>query len=344
VKVLDIEDNRANIVSPESTAECRARVDPLHDGLMANIRRRAATVRSGRAMDAFSAMWKNRRRHQLRGKRANMPTTPDDPFARFKAAQREAWAVFAPVEIFTARPAAKLVKFAEVAAGQRVLDVACGTGVVALTAARLGARTSGLDLSPALLDRARQNASIAAVDVDFVEGDAEALPYPDASFDTVLSQFGHIFAPRPEAAAKEMLRVLKSGGRLAFSAWPPELFTGRQFELIARYMPPPPEGAARPAAPMLWGDPTVIRERLGGLVTGLLFERDTMIVQSLSVPHSRLAQEATIGPLTKIVEMLQGEPEKLAQLRAEYEAMLGEVFDENALHLHFIMARGNKPV
>jgi SAM-dependent methyltransferase len=265
-----------------------------------------------------------------------------DPFLKFKAVQREAWSVFAPVEVFTAAPAAKLVKFAEVAAGMSVLDVACGTGVVAVTASRLGARVHGLDLSPALIERARQNSAITGVDIDFVEGDAEALPYPDASFDIVVSQFGHIFAPRPEVALREMLRVLKPGGRIAFSAWPPELFTGRQFELIGRYMPAPPPETKPPAPPTLWGDPSVIRERLAERTTDLMFDRGTMIVPTLSVQHSRISQEATIGPLTKIVASLQGDPDKLARLRAEYEAMLDEVFQDNALHLHFIMARAVK--
>jgi hypothetical protein len=129
-----------------------------------------------------------------------------------------------------------------------------------------------------------------------------------------------------------------------FSAWPPELFTGRQFELIARYLPAPPAGAPRPAWPTLWGDPGIIRERLGDKVIRLLFERDTMIVQTLSIQHARLAQEATIGPLTKIVEALRDDPQRLAELRAEYLAQLGEVFHDNALHLHFIMARADKPM
>jgi 2-polyprenyl-3-methyl-5-hydroxy-6-metoxy-1,4-benzoquinol methylase len=97
-----------------------------------------------------------------------------DPFANFKAAQREAWASFLPVEVITTIPAAKLVKFAQVAAGQKVLDVACGAGVVAVTAARRGATVSGLDLSPVLLERARYNADLAGVSVAFTEGDAEA--------------------------------------------------------------------------------------------------------------------------------------------------------------------------
>src|SRR5580693_4550301 len=203
-----------------------------------------------------------------------MAPAATDPFAQYKAAQREAWASFLPVEVITTIPAAKLVKFAQVAAGQRVLDVACGTGVVAVTAARRGATVSGLDLSPVLLERARYNADLAGVTVDFAEGDAEALAYPDASFDVVLSQFGHIFAPRPEVALSEMLRVLKPGGRLAFASWPPEHFIGRLFAMVAAYTPPGAPGAPVPAPPHAWGDPNVIAARLGEATTRLSFERD----------------------------------------------------------------------
>jgi SAM-dependent methyltransferase len=183
---------------------------------------------------------------------------------------------------------------------------------------------------------------VACVDIDFVEGDAEALPYPDASFDVVLSQYGHMFAPRPAVTVKEMLRVLKAGGCIAFSTWPPELFTARQFPFFARYMPPPAPGAEQSAPPPLWGDPSVIRERLGAIVTALQFERDTLIVPTLSPQHFRIMQEATIGMFPKIIQSLQNDPKKLAQLRAEYEAMIGEVFDENAVHLHYLMTRATK--
>ena len=271
-----------------------------------------------------------------------MTTALADPFARLKASEREHWASFARAAIFSTVPAAKLVKFAQVSPGQRVLDVGCGTGVVAITAARRGAKVSGLDLSPDLLHRARDNAVTAGVEIDFLEGDAEALPYPDATFNIVLSQFGHIFAPRPEVAVREMLRVLKLGGRLVFSAWPPEHFGGRQFGLLARYAPPPAPGAEQPASPASWGDPNIIRERLGSTVTSLLFERDIMVVASLSPQHARIAQEKTIGPLAKLIAALHSDPGKLARLRTEYEEMIGEVFEDNALHLHFIMARAVK--
>src|SRR6185503_14963347 len=160
----------------------------------------------------------------------------------------------------TTSVAAPLVKHARVRAGLRVLDVGCGTGVVAVTAARQGARATGLDLSPALLDRARENSQIAGVDIDWREGDAEDLPFEDGAFDVVLSQFGHIFAPRPDVAVAQMLRVLKPGGTVAFATWPPELFTGRMFMITMRYAPPPPPGIAPPP---LWGDPKIVSERLG---------------------------------------------------------------------------------
>lgn len=271
-----------------------------------------------------------------------MMTANADPFEKFKAAQREAWAAFAPVEIFTTPAAAKLVKFAQVVPGQKVLDVACGTGVVAVTAARAGAKVSGLDLSPVLIERARKNAAIAALDIDFVDGDAEALPYPDAAFDVVLSQFGHMFAPRPGVVIREMLRVLKAGGRIAFSTWPPEHFTGRMFAFIGRNMPPPPPAADPPASPPLWGDPNVVRERLGAAVTDLLFARDTLITPALSLQHFRNAQEATIGPLTKLVASLELDPAKLARLRAEFDALAADAYEGNAIHMPYLMTRATK--
>ena len=271
-----------------------------------------------------------------------MTTTAADPFVKFKEAQREGWSSFVPVEAWTTPPAGKLVKFAQVQSGQKVLDVGCGTGVVAITAARCGAEVSGLDLTPALIERARKNAQVAEVDVDFREGDAEALPYRDGTFDMVLSQFGHMFAPRPAVAVREMLRVLKRGGRIAFSTWPPEHVIGRMFLLVARNLPPPPPGTEPPAPPPLWGDPNVIRERLGTAVADLQFARDDMIVPALSLHHFRNAQEATIGPLTKLVASLPSEPAKLAKLRADFEAIFSDAYEDNTICAPFLMTRATK--
>jgi SAM-dependent methyltransferase len=271
-----------------------------------------------------------------------MTAEPADPFAKFKAAQREGWSTFGPVEITTTVPAAKLVKFAQVSAGQRVLDVACGTGVVAITAARRGAKVCGLDLTPVLLERANKNAGIAGVDVEFIEGDAESLPYPDGAFDVVLSQFGHIFAPRPAVAVKEMLRVLKSGGRIAFSTWPPEHFTGRMFAFIARHLPPPSADSAPPAPPQSWGDPNIVRERLGAAVTDIGFARDTLVASALSLHHFRAAQEATIGPLTKLVASMAEDRAKLAKLRSEFDALAADIFEDNTITMPYLLTRATK--
>lgn len=262
----------------------------------------------------------------------------NDPFAQFKAMQRQAWALFSPLATFTTPPAASLVDFAGVREGQTLLDVACGTGVVAVTAARRGAHVKGLDLSPVLLEDARKNAAVIDAPVEFIEGDVEALPYSDASFDVVLSQFGHMFAPRPALALAEMLRVLKPGGRIAFSTWPPDLLIGRIFALTSSYLPPPP-GVAPPPA---WGDPAVVRERLGDAVTDLRFHCDEMFIPALSPQHYRANMELTAGPVAKLVEALAGEPERLARYRRELEDVVAPYFDRNKVRQVFLMSRASK--
>lgn len=263
-----------------------------------------------------------------------------DLFDDFKAAQKHAWAHFAPLEVFTTAVAARLVSHAKVQAGQRVLDVACGTGVVAVTAARRGAVATGLDLTPQLLERARENAGLAGVTIDWREGDAEKLPFDDASFDAVLSQFGHIFAPRPQVVLAEMLRVLKPGGTIAFATWPPELFMGRMFATTARYAPPPPPGVSPPTQ---WGDPGIVTERLGAAVTDLLFDRGTMSVPTLSPQHFRANLERTAGPLIKLVESLgASDPQKLAQFRREYENLVVEYYADNLVRQDYLLTRAKK--
>jgi len=263
-----------------------------------------------------------------------------DPFAQFKQKQREGWSHFSPLAAMTTPCAAKLANFTGIKAGQRVLDVACGTGVVAVTCALRGAKVTGLDLTPELIEVARENASIAGVEVDFHLGDAEQLPFPDATFDAVLSQFGHMFAPRPEVAVAEMLRVLKPGGTIAFSTWPPEQFIGRAFALTASYMPAPPPGAAPPP---LWGDEKIVRERLGDRVREISFERGTMLTPALSAAHSRGVIERAAGPMIQLVAMLSKEnPAKLAQYRRDYDALTTEYLKDNQVHQQFLMTKAAK--
>jgi SAM-dependent methyltransferase len=260
-----------------------------------------------------------------------------DVLDQFKAAQRAGWAHFAPLQALTTEPAARLVKYAGIKPGHRVLDVACGTGVVAITAARLGAQVTALDLTPELLETARENARIAAVTVDWHEGDVEQLPFEAESFDAVISQYGHIFAPRPDVAVSEMLRVLKRGGVIAFSTWPPELLVGRIFALTAKYMPPPPVDVPPPP---LWGDPSVIRERLGAAVRDLTFDRATMLVPVLSLNHQRELFERTAGPVIKLVELLRvSDPAKLSTIRAEVQALSAQDDADNVLRQDYLLTR-----
>jgi SAM-dependent methyltransferase len=262
-----------------------------------------------------------------------------DVLEKFKQNQREGWAHFAPLELLTTPPAAQLVRHARVTADQGVLDVACGTGVVAVTAARLGARVTGLDLTAELLERARENAALAKVSIDFHEGDVEKLPFDDSEFDVVLSQYGHMFAPRPDVAIAEMLRVLRPGGTIAFSTWPPEMLTGRMFALAAKYAPPPPPGVSPPAQ---WGDPNVIRDRLGDKVADLRFDRATMTVPVLSPQHQRATAERT-GPMRKLVEMLSAtDAAKADAFRREYEAVVGDYIQDNVIEQHYLMTRATK--
>jgi SAM-dependent methyltransferase len=263
-----------------------------------------------------------------------------DAIASFKAAQRAGWAHFAPLQALTTEPASRLVRHAGIADGDRVLDVACGTGVVAVTAARRGARVTALDLTPELLAVGRENGRLAAVDIDWHEGDVESLPFDPDTFDVVVSQFGHMFAPRPDVAIAEMLRVLKPGGTIAFSTWPPELFVGRIFSLTSAYMPPPPPGVM---PPVLWGEPTVVRERLEGRVRDLRFDRATMIVPTLSAPHMRENFERTAGPVVKLVEALsRSDPAKLDAFRNACDALIAGYLADNVVRQGYLMTRATK--
>ena len=263
-----------------------------------------------------------------------------DNLTQFKEMQKQSWAHFAHFESITTPEAARLVRHAGITPGMRILDVGCGTGVVAITAARLGAVVNAIDLTPVLLERARENARIAQVDVDFHEGDAESLHFPDAHFDAVLSQFAHIFAPRPEVALAEMLRVLKPGGTIAFSTWPPETLVGHTGALSAKYLPPPPTPLA---PPMLWGDPKIVEQRLGSAVENIQFARATMLVPALSLAHYRAGVERAAGPIIKLIEMLSAtDPTRLASFRGEFDAIVAPYFAENLVRQDYLMTSAKK--
>ena len=260
-----------------------------------------------------------------------------DPFAELKQRQRAMWASFGPTALFTTPVAGHTVRFAGIKAGDLVLDVGTGTGVVAVTAARRGAIVTGLDLTPELIEQAHENAAIARLsNITWNVGDAEDLPYPDASFDVVVSQFGHMFAPRPDVAVAEMRRVLKPGGRIAFATWPPETFTGRMFAFVGRHSPPPPPGVAPPPQ---WGNPAIITERLAGKFGAPFFERGIMKFSALSLPHYRLFMERSVGPIQKLVEHFAADPQKLEAFREEFEALAAPYLFDNVMHQDYLLTR-----
>jgi len=156
----------------------------------------------------------------------------------------------------------------DIPAGCRLLDVACGSGQLALCAARDGVDVSGVDVAPNLVRRAQARAKAERLDARFTEGDAESLPFEDATFDVVTSLIGAMFAPRPELVARELLRVCAHGGTIAIGNWTAEGFVGQMFKTFAKFLAP-----SGVPAPVLWGNEAVVRERLGPGVSKLTMTR-----------------------------------------------------------------------
>jgi SAM-dependent methyltransferase len=195
--------------------------------------------------------------------------------------------------------------------GMELLDVACGAGNATIPAARDGARVTGLDFSPDLLAVARERAADAMVEVDWVEGDAQEMPFANARFDRVISTFGHMFAPDHRRTAAEMRRVCRPGGAIAVACWTPEGSLGRMFRTIAELVPPPPGGEP----PLLWGTEPHIRELLGDGD----FERHDVEWKDESVESYARFMLDSFGPLLNARELL-GERE--AELDEAFRAFL----------------------
>jgi SAM-dependent methyltransferase len=229
-------------------------------------------------------------------------------FAAIKARQQQTWATgdYAMIGHNVMLVSELLCHAVDLRAGQRVLDVATGSGNTALAAARHWCDVTGIDYVAALLERARERAAAERLPVTIHEGDAEHLPYPDGAFDVVLSTFGVMFAPDQEQAARELLRVCRSGGKIGLANWTPDGFTGQGFRITAAYVPPP----AGVAPPSLWGTEARLRALFGGGVTSLHCTRRSVIFRYRSAQHYLEHFRAYFGPTIRAFEGLPAEEQE----------------------------------
>jgi SAM-dependent methyltransferase len=231
--------------------------------------------------------------------------TPAPDLGAVKQKQQAAWASgdFAVVAARIVLVAEHLCDTADLRAGWRVLDVATGSGNAAIAAARHGCEAVGVDYVPALLERGRERAAAEGLAVELVEGDAEALPFPDASFDAVTSVFGTMFAPDHARTAAELLRVCRPGGTIALASWTPDGFIGRLFKTVGAHVPPP----AGLQSPMLWGTEAHLRELFGGAIRSLEVAERTFTFRFRSAEEFVDFFRTWYGPTKKAFAALEGE-------------------------------------
>ena len=257
--------------------------------------------------------------------------------AALKQGARAAWAAgdypdIARKQLWEIGP--RIVTAAGIRPGEDVLDVACGTGNVALRAAQAGATVTALDLTPELFEAGRVLAAEAQVTVDWVHGDAEDLPFADATFDVVTSSFGCMFAPRHRVVADELARVLRPGGRLVLTAWTRDGAMGALFGIMGRYLPPPPP-IAEP--PILWGDEDHVAGLFADSGLQLTFRRGVLTPERFGSTDEALAySEAKFGPMMMA--------KQLAQAAGRWDALRAELAEayERDEPAEYLMTTGVK--
>jgi ubiquinone/menaquinone biosynthesis C-methylase UbiE len=235
---------------------------------------------------------------------AHVSDTTKPDLAAVKQRQQVAWSSgdFSVVAARIVLVAEHLCDTADLHAGWRVLDVATGSGNAAIAAARHGCTAVGIDYVPSLLERGRLRAAAEGLDVELLDGDAEALPFGDASFDAVTSVFGTMFAPDHEQAAAELLRVTKPGGTIALASWTPEGFIGDLFRTVAAHVPPP----AGVRSPMLWGTEAHLRGLFGNAISSLEVTERTYTFRFPSAEDFVTFFRVWYGPTFKAFAALEG--------------------------------------
>jgi ubiquinone/menaquinone biosynthesis C-methylase UbiE len=228
------------------------------------------------------------------------PQTPD--LTAIKEKQQKTWASgnYAVIGNQLVIMGERLCEAVDVRSGQKVLDVATGSGNTAISAARRYCEATGIDYVPELIEQAEERARAEELEVTFEVGDAENLPYPDASFDAVLSTVGVMFAPNQEKAAGELLRVCKPGGKIGLANWTPDGFIGEMFRTVGKHVPPPP--GIKP--PPLWGTEEQLREILGEGISSLHTARRSYSFRYLSAEHFIDTFRTYYGPVHKAFEVL----------------------------------------
>ena len=230
-----------------------------------------------------------------------MTDTPPD-FAAIKKNQRAGWETgdYPRVGNTLQIIAERLVEAADIRAGQRVLDVACGQGNAAIAAARRFAEATGVDYAANLLAQGRERAAAEHLEVTFIEGDAEELPVPDGSYDLILSTVGVMFAPDHRRAADELVRVTTAGGKIALASWTPGSLVGQMFKVIAKWAPPP--AGARP--PMLWGTAEHLADIFGERVEWVGLSKRDFVMRYHSPEHFASWFCDYYGPITRLAGTL----------------------------------------
>jgi ubiquinone/menaquinone biosynthesis C-methylase UbiE len=235
-----------------------------------------------------------------------------------KTVARELWALgdyhrFAKQLVWDVGP--EVVRACDISAGQRVLDVAAGTGNVAIRAAEAGADVVASDLVPEHLEAGRREALVSGVHLDWVEADAEALPFADSEFDVVTSCFGAMFAPNHQAVADELLRVCRPGGTIGMANFTPDGLAGEFFDVVGRYAPPPPSDAL---PPVMWGTEVHVGDLFGERVASLDLARREYVERAASPRDYRDFFKETFGPTVAIFAGLADQPDRQAAFDRDF--------------------------